>query len=280
MTDWLTLFQRPANPSTTDEWFNRIAQRLLNGSRLLAGGQAHRLVEIEFYYWSEAHPDPFTHRDPTQFSTGHWYFHRTRGTYRSGSFKGLDLTFGDPTSSGGVLIRGMETEGGALIDGPSLCVDHLLDATGASDVAALDRAIGGRLAWDDGNPLLLQPTDALEERPMIRSARVGLFLKRSARTDSTRFIMRPYRYLTEPRRTKKGKVHIVLALHARGDSPEDIQRLTNCPRRTVERYIADFEIGRQEADFAPYFDMDLGPRELCRLYGVWSAHKGPAGEGG
>jgi 3-methyladenine DNA glycosylase Mpg len=273
MADWPSLLRGPHDPDALDEWFTRIADRLLNGSRLIAGQQTYRLVEVEFYYWSDAHSDPFTHRDPIQFLIGHWYFHRSRGTYRGGSFKGLDLTFGDPTSSGGILIRGLETRDGTLIDGPSLCVDHLLDATGAADVSSLDRAIAGRLAWDDGNPLLLRPTEKSEGRRIYRSARVGLFLKRAgSRTESTRFVMRPYRYLTEPRRTKKGKLHLVLALYARGESLDDIRRLTNCPRRTVERYVTEFEAGRKEADFTPYFGIDLGPGELCRLHGVWWAH--------
>jgi hypothetical protein len=275
MSDWVNLLRKPTD--AFDNWFDRIAERLLNGCRLIVGRQPHRLVEIEFYYWSDTHPDPFTHRDPIQFNIGRWYFHRTRGTYRSGSFKGLDLTFGEGQASGGVLFRGMETADGTLIDGPSLCVDHLLDATGAENVAALDRAVNNRLAWEEGNPLRLEATDTLDERPLVRSPRVGLLLKKvTSRADSTRFVMRPYRYLTEPQRTKKGKIHMVLALHACGDSLDDIQRLTNCPRRSVERYIADFETGRKEADFAPYFGRDLGPAELCKLYGVWSAHEKPS----
>ena len=276
MSDWLPLFRKPNHPSAPDaldDWFARIAERLLNGLRLIVGKQAYRLVEIEFYYWSDTHPDPFAHRDPIQFSIGHWYFHRTRGTLRNGSFKGLDLTFGDGPTSGGILIRGMETPTGTLIDGPSLCVDHLLDATGAETVAILERAVDRRLAWDDGNPLRLQQTDTLDERPLIRSPRVGLFLKKlGSRTESVRYVMCPYRYLTEPRRTKKGKIHMVLALHARGNSLDDIQRLTNCPRRTIERYVADFAVGRKVADFNRYFGIALGPRELCKLYGVWCAH--------
>jgi hypothetical protein len=276
MSDWLSLFRKsdhPSAPGVVDDWFTRIADRLLNGSRLIVARQAYRLVEIEFYYWSATHPDPFTHRDPIQFDIGHWYFHRTRGTLRGGSFKGLDLTFGDGPTSGGILIRGMETPAGTLIDGPSLCVDHLLDATGADTVAALERAVGRRLAWDEDNPLRLQWIDMLDERPLIRSPRVGLLLKKvGSRTECTRYVMRPYRYLTEPRRTKKGKIHMVLALHARGESLDGIQRLTNCPRRTVERYLAAFEAGRKEADFTPYLGIDLGPAALCELYGVWCAH--------
>lgn len=273
MLDWPALFRPPDDARAPQEWFDRIADVLLNGALLMVGREPHRLAEIEVYYWSEAHPDPFTHRDPIQFHTGFWYFHRTRGTYRGGSFKGLDLTFGDGPTSGGVLIRGMETADGALIDGPSLGVDHLLDATGADTVAALDRAINNRLIWEDGNPLLLRQTDALERRPLVRSPRVGLLLKRvRSREDSTRFVMRSYRYLSDPQRTKKGKVHMVLSLHADGEDIEEICRRTNCPRRTVERYVADFESGRADGEFTPYFGIDLGPREWCKLYGVWCAH--------
>src|SRR5690242_4649153 len=189
MSDWPSLPSLLRKREPLDDWFTSIAERLLNGSRLLVGRQAYRLVEIEFYYWSNAHPDPFTHRDPIQFDIGYWYFHRTGGVYRSGSFKGLDLTFGHEDASGGILIRGLETPDGKLIDGPSLCVDHLLDATGAAKVAELDRAINKRLAWENGNPLVLEETDAREERPLLRSPRVGLLLKKAtARTESTRFV--------------------------------------------------------------------------------------------
>lgn len=270
MSDWPSLL-RQRKP--LDDWFTRMAEQLLNGSRLIVARQPYRLVEIEFYYWSKSHPDPFTHRDPIQFHTGYWYFHRTHGVYRGGSFKGLDLTFGHDDASGGILIRGLETPEGRLIDGPSLCVDYLLDAAGAATVAELDRTIDKRLAWEKANPLSLKSNPAADNRPLFRSPRVGLLLKKvTARTEATRFVMRPYRYLTEPGRTRKGKLHLVLALHAQGESAAEIQRLTNSPRRSVERYITDFERGRKEADFAPYFGIDLGPAELCKLYGVWFAH--------
>jgi 3-methyladenine DNA glycosylase Mpg len=276
MSDWSSLLHKR---EPLDDWFTNTAARLLFRSRLLIGRLPHRLVEIEFYYWSKEHPDPFTHRDPIQFHIGHWYFHRTHGAYRGGSFKGLDLTFGDGDASGGILIRGMETPEGALIDGPSRCVDHLLAAIGAATVAELDRAIDKRLAWEAGNPLFLEETEALEKRPLFRSPRIGLLLKKAAVSkEATRFLMRPYRCLSQPQRTKKGKLYLVLALYAQGAGIEDIQRTTNCPRRIVERYVADFERGRKEADFAAYFGIDLGPAELCKVYGVWFAHWGFFGE--
>jgi 3-methyladenine DNA glycosylase Mpg len=276
VSDWLFLL-RKREPLYA--WFTRIAERLLNRSRLVVRRRPYRLVEIEFYYWSKAHPDPFTHRDPIQFHSGHWYFHRTHGVYRGGSFKGLDLTFGQGDASGGILIRGLETPDGTLIDGPSLCVDHLLDVTGAATVAELDRTINKRLAWEDGNPLMLEAIDTPDDRPLFRSPRIGLSLKKNAlRKEATRFILRPYRDLSEPRRTKKGKLLLVLALYAQGVDNELIQFKTNCPRRALERYIADFERGRKEADFTPFFGVDLGPAELGKLYGVWFAHWGFSGK--
>jgi hypothetical protein len=192
--------------------------------------------------------------------------------YRGGSFKGLDLTFGDGQSYGGVLIRGIEAPDGTLIDGPSLCVDHLLARSKAKDVGTLDDMIARRPAWDPTSPLRLEDAQGDGEWQLFRSARVGLSLKRAKGPSAmTRYLMRPYRYLSEPRRVSKGKPYVVLALYAQGVNPDDIPRLTGCPAKRVKRYLDDFEAGRQEADFAPYFGIELGPKELCRLHGVWHA---------
>src|SRR5260370_37571223 len=111
MSDWPALMQRPSDEKLragAEDWFPRLAEQLLDGSVLMVGNEPHRFVEIEFYYCGEGHGDPFTHRDPLQLESGRWYFHRTGGMYRSGSFKGLDLTFGSGGAHGGVLLPGME----------------------------------------------------------------------------------------------------------------------------------------------------------------------------
>src|SRR4051794_40956116 len=174
MTDWLDVLKKPdgLQDAGFEAWFSGIAEVLLNGTRLVAGGVPNRLTEVEFYYHGPEHPDRFAHRDPVQVHTGRWYFHRTAGVYRSGSFKGVDLTFGTAQAHAGILFRGLERPDGTLIDGPSLLVDHLLDATGAAAVPALDKVIGARLAWDPGNPLRLERATDLAQKPVLRSARV------------------------------------------------------------------------------------------------------------
>ena len=275
MSDWPTLMRRPSNlPAGAEEWFTQIAERLMNGSVLMVGNEAHRFVEVEFYYKGEGHPDPFTHGDALQLETGRWYFHRTAGVYRGGSFKGLDLTFGSAGAYGGVLIRGIETADGSLVDGPSLCVDHLLEKTRCRTVAELDDAIGGRVAWDSNNVLFLDEASAAS-KPLLRSARVGLSLKKArAASDMPRYIVKRYRYLSEPRRTAKGKTYLVLALHAEGKTADEICQLTGCPRSALQRYLADYEAGRQESDFQSYVGIDLSPKDLCRLHGTAAACNG------
>ncbi len=266
MAGWREALVRPAG--AVEGWLAKIAHHLLNGIRLVAGGEDHRLVEIECYYHSEDHPDPFAHKDPVQLHQGRWYFHRTRGTYRSGSFKGLDLSFGDGTAFGGFLLRGLEKPDGELVDGPSLLVDYLLEKTGKRDVMTLDLNIGSRPAWDESSPLHLTSIHD-EGRTVYVSARVGLSLKKLKPTaDNARYLLRHYRFFTEPSRTAKGKVLMVLAMHKLGKSPEEIRDLTGCPIGTIRRYIEDYTAGGKEKDLSAYGGIELGSKELCRLHGM------------
>jgi hypothetical protein len=231
------LAPRPAldAPGAAETWFHAIAMHLLGPCRLRAADASCRLVEIEFYFDSNAHPDPFAHRDPIQASCGRWYFHRIGGSYRGGSFKGLDLTFGHGGAHGGILIRSLETPEGRLVVGPSLCVDYLLATTGSASVAALASAIADRSATDPESPLQLidGASAATVEVRLFRSARVGLSLKRHNDAIAADRLARPYRFLTEPRRVTKGRPELIAALLAAGHSPDDVRRLTGSPLKAI-----------------------------------------------
>jgi hypothetical protein len=279
MAQWQQLLLEPdrlEGDSAHSAWFDAIARRLLCGCRVMVRNQPHRFTEVEIYYHGGTHLDPFAHCDPIQKGTGLWYFHRTNGVYRGGSFKGVDVTFGGPGAFGGVLIRGIEAEEGALlVDGPSLTVDRLLARTGASTVAELDEAIALRPMWDASSLLRLEWLPEMKERTVLKAPRIGLSLKRLRKSEAPpRFIMRHYRYLSEPRRIAKGKLHMVLGLHAEGRTPAEIRDLTGCTKGAIERYIADREAGTKESDFTPFFGIDLGPKELCRLHGLCSVKWG------
>lgn len=225
-------------PGAAEAWFAAIARRLLGASRLQVAGAPHRLVEIEFYFDSEAHPDPFTHRHPEQASSGRWYFHRIGASYRGGSFKGLDLTLGDGIAHGGILIRSLETPDGRLVVGPSLCVDYLLEATASPSVAELARAQAGRTASDPQAPLFVGESATHEPGvTLFRTARVGLSLKRHRDALAIDRLARRYRFLTEPRRITKGRAELIAALLADGYSPEAIRDLTGSPRKAIAALV-------------------------------------------
>ena len=260
-------------------WFATLADQLLNDVDFLVAGEPYRFAELEAYYYGPGHPDLFTHRDPVQCENGRWYFHRTAGEYRGGSFKGMDLTFGDGTAMFGILVRSIVAPDGTLVDGPSLTVDHLLAKTDTPDVATLDAKIARRPAWDLSSPLAMRTSNATRTAEVLSCARVGLSLKRSrGKPDAPRYVMRPYRYLTEPRRITKGKPQMVLALHRQGKDTATIHTCTGVPRRTIDKYVADFAVGKREPDFASYIGKDLGPADLCRLLGTWAAHFAPPEE--
>jgi hypothetical protein len=271
--DWPALVARPA-VDDFPAWFDRIADRLLNGCRLVANGVPLRLIEVEAYYHGPGHEDPFAHRDPVQLTPGRWYFHRTAGEYRGGSFKGLDLAFGhrDMNAFGGFLFRGVVLPDGGVIDGPSLTVDHLLKTTAHASVSALDTTIAERLGWVEGLPIQLAALPEVEGRPLLKSIRVGLTLKRRKFKENDPafgFLFRSYRYLAEPRKTAKGKPHMVLPLIAARKTPEEITATTGCPTATVRRYTADFAAGRTLATPEPYYGKEMGTADLCKLYGLW-----------
>jgi hypothetical protein len=269
MTPWPDL-RRP--PRLTDRgagaWFAGIADALLNRTRWVIGGWPHRITEVEFYFRGPVHDDPFTHGDPVQVHAGRWYFHKTAGVYRGGSFKGVDVTFGDGVAKGGILIRGAETADGRLIDGPSLLVDHLLDLCGQRTVPEFDRELGERVVWDETSPMYLtRAPDA--GKPAFASARVGLSL-RKAWPGSTKpaYLTREYRFLTEPRAIAKGKPHMVMALHRAGRPAAEIREVTRVPARSIAAYVAEYEAGIADDRFEDYFGKEIGPKDVCRLHGI------------
>jgi hypothetical protein len=182
VSDLTSLHARPGPVAAEADfapWFGHIAGRLLNSTDFLVSGKPYRFAELEAYYHGPAHPDPFGHRDPLQREPGRWYFHRTGGRYRGGTFKGLDLTLGDGSAYLGVLIRSIVAPDGTFITGPCRTVDHLLADTGTKSVAALDGQINARPVWDTSSPLAVRDSPIAREAVVYTSARVGLSLKRA-----------------------------------------------------------------------------------------------------
>ncbi|MRG94395.1 hypothetical protein [Polyangium spumosum] len=253
------------------EAFRRAAHVLLNHATLHIAGAAHRLAEVEFYWYGPGHEDPFAHRDPIQVESGIWYFHRQGGTYKGGTYKGVDIAMGRrPDTYVGILIRTIvEAASGAIIEGSCTCVDHVLARTGMESVAALVGSFDGSIDPREGSPLYLthdKPRGGAAE--VFDSPRVGLTLKKGATPERRAFLGRPYRFTIEPARTKKGRPHLVVGLHQKGRTNEEIRRITGSGAALVERYVRAFEAGKGKNP--DEYRRDLSTEELCALWGALS----------
>ncbi len=80
-------------------WFKEIALKLFREYELVVNNAVYDFSEVEFYYHSNNHKDPYVHKDNMQLTNGQWYFHGS----------GIDITFGEKRDIyGGILIRGIK----------------------------------------------------------------------------------------------------------------------------------------------------------------------------
>ncbi len=251
--------------------FRRMAALVLRRSTWVIAGARHRFTEVEVYWNGRAHRDVFAHDDPERREFARWSHHRTGGEYRGGSFKGLDVAIGAPDVRAGILVRGIERLDGdrTLIDGPSLCVDHLLALTGSRDVRSLatsfDRSVDACDVGESPSYIEVEDRDS-DVVGVFESPRVGLSLSRGVTPARLRFIAAPYRFLSEPARIKKGRMHLVVSLHRQRTPHAQIVALTGSSSSQVARWCAHYDEGR--AMRPEGFSRELRRTELCCLFGA------------
>ncbi|MBX7242994.1 MAG: hypothetical protein K1X92_14725 [Bacteroidia bacterium] len=177
------------------EELRRIADFFLNSSLFYIENEAFRITELECYFYSDAHPDSYTHRNPRQALNGLWYFHRLKNPekYRNLKQKGLDITIGNigTASFGGILIRKISRfPEGESYNGPALIINKIIDTIGyavLNDLGIADASIFTR-----ENSLHIEPF-VMERRLVLSGKRIGL--------NSLRFpgyAEREYRFFTRP----------------------------------------------------------------------------------
>ena len=175
--------------------FTRIADELMNRRKLRVGPEQYRLAEIEFYYRSEAHPDEYIHAHELQLEKGRWYFHGS----------GLDITFGDGHSYGGILIRAVhKISDRTYVYGPLRCITEFFG--NLPSVYESECVIGLVEA---------APGEFVAERP-VAAPRVGL----NPAKDKGHYGAF-YRYLIMPRRMHAEKYRIAEAMRQQGGYSEE-----------------------------------------------------------
>jgi hypothetical protein len=140
MATYLNLFSDPENlidyDNVDEAKIQEIAKSLLQKYVLVVGDKEYRICEVEFYVNNDNHNDKYTHGDKNQKTFGKWYFHRyPNGAYKSGTYKGLDLTLGNENTFFGILIRSIyDDEEDEMTDGPCKTVNKILELNNCSDV--------------------------------------------------------------------------------------------------------------------------------------------------
>jgi len=265
-----------STPQQYEERFSKIADELLNYVALVINGKRYRFTELEFYLTSSTHDDPFTHCDDVQYTLANWYFHRSGKSYKSGSYKGLDLSIGNSAKeAGGILIRSIESLDGTakVVCGPSKTVDHILEVCKAEQNAVkafVEEQLKKNLsiAKIPGGLLYIEFDPTLPRRDIFKSARVGLHMTKTnvAASLQQQYVYKLYRFLTNPKSIPKGRNLTILGLLHKGVARGDIMRLTGATQALTDKTISLFEKGKK-SDIEKFMGSRLSDDEVSEAFG-------------
>ena len=235
--------------------FERVADHLLKKCILTIDYRLYLLTEIEFYYFSDIHPDPYVHRHTNQLKTGLWYFHNV----------GQDLTFGSKGCYGGILIRGIATT-------DKLNIDKLEFTDGP--IKTFDELFNKRLRLDGEHTfhVKLSKKSVIPEGQKIYSfPRVGLYPQ--GREHDEEYFIKRYRYHSHPWMTKAER-HVIYLLLKYTDKNDELPEKLQVDKSMIRDYERAFfegqKIDRAEAENILSGKLKMNVSNKCRLLGWYS----------
>jgi hypothetical protein len=179
--------------------FKEYAEKLLNNSvlKIKKDNKTYRICEIEMYYVTKDHPDLYSHCSSEQLEFNKFYPHKFKnGTYKAGTYKCMDICYGDKKTSTyfGILIRSIkDLANGQFFTGPCLCVNELLSHYSCKEFSDFDKkySIDKEFTIED---------QKLEKEKIYIGPRVGLGEKYPD------YKLKKYRYATHIKLIKKQKI--------------------------------------------------------------------------
>jgi len=172
--------------------FESCAKDLMNNHVLTHLDKQYFLMELEFYYYhKDNHPDPYVLMSDNQKSTNTFYFHRS----------GVDITFGDNYSYGGILLRGINLKNSnEYISGPINLIKEVFNTQKYN-----------KSDFDSNSELSIEKTSILNSHnDIFKSTRVGLQvhpldyeLFSKSTNNVMPYIFKMYRFIRGP----LGKLH-------------------------------------------------------------------------
>ena len=245
--------------------FDRVANNLLKKCILTFDDRSYLLSEVEFYYYSDVHPDPYVHRHSNQLKTGLWYFHNV----------GQDLTFGSEGSYGGILIRGIASL-------KKHTVDNLFDGRDSIDeaeftdgpVKTFDELFNKELSLDAVHSFHIKLYDKSiipEAQNIYSFPRVGLYPQ--GREHDEEYFFKRYRYLSYPWMTKAER-HVIYLFLKYTDKDDELLEKLQVDKSMIRDYERAYLEG-QKMDSGNAEDILSGKLKMnvlnkCRLFGWYS----------
>lgn len=235
--------------------FDKTAGFLFRNGLIEVDDTQYRITEIEFYYYREGvHEDPFVHKHENQLEMGVWYFHNV----------GQDLTFGDGTNYGGILIRGvlpLGSEPDQTVDGP---------------VRSYEKLFNAKLELDAIHRFGISVSD----KPHIRSGvntyrfpRSGLYPQ--GKTNPGDYILLPYRYMLYPwhSRVERHVLYLYLKYFVNDEVTAGKLLLNRAMIKDYESAFAKgLKINEEEKDRILSGELNMNVDNKCRLMGYYKMH--------
>jgi hypothetical protein len=271
MNNWVPSIN--ATKLEVEQHFVELINILMNEYILIINNVSHQLLEVELYYTSQQHPDPYTHLNPDQTTSGYFHFHKAgnqpQSKYKGGSYKGLDISVGynDNINKtyGGILIRSIQNlESKEIIVGPCKSVDYILQQCKVNSIEELTQLSVFPLSIDRkvNNLLNILP---------LRCTRIGLYLTKNVDVQIQGYYMKKkYRfvswtYLHVIAKETKSKISITIGLLYLNKTLKYIQ---NILKSNPEKIIEQFNIGCTLTDLKPYTGHSLSSiNEIAQCLG-------------
>ena len=241
-----------------DDKFEIFAKFILSECVLYINKDKYYIEEIEFYYYDDLHKDSYVHQMQDQKTSCEWYHHKYKtGVYKSGTYKGLDLTFGNNSAFGGILIRALvNANTNEYIIGPCNVVNHILKSLNYSDVNELVSNMKDKNAFSNVNPFYIKKEKSIDTE-IFKGPRVGLSGK------YPQYMFLNYRFLKSPSNTLKYKDTLVSVLYKNGMSPDEIFIKTGIKKPQILKAIYTYEHGKT-------LDNVIGEKNINTLFGFYS----------
>ena len=193
--------------------FIELAKYIMLETHIKTNNDEYRIIEMELYICNDKHKDIFTHQHSMQKTMLNWYFHQMSeksGSYKGGTFKGLDISCGFDEGYGGILIRAVLNEStNQVIEGPCNVVNELLKSTKSQSISDFVSKSNANISCINNDLLKLEEKKFIDESIYV-APRIGLSLKGDNIEEKKQYVDRKYRYIIFKDKIKKEKKKLEL----------------------------------------------------------------------